>query len=208
MKSTTVVALGIVVTVLVVLVTGCPRYTETKPEVLTVSPAAPGAQPTPAPSPAAAVLTVTSAAFQAGGTMPKKYTGDGENVAPPLMWASAPAGVKEFALICDDPDAPSGTFTHWVIWGLPATTTKLPENVAKTETVPALGDAKQGKNDADKIGYFGPAPPPGKPHHYDFTVYALDTVLDLKPGATKPDLLKAMAGHIVAKGSLTGMYGR
>jgi len=208
MRGKIILALGITVTVLVALVAGCPRYTETKPAVSAVSPTTPGVQPTPANPPAPAALTVTSAAFQAGGAMPMKHTGDGENISPPLMWTSAPAGVKEFALICDDPDAPSGTFTHWVIWGIPATTTKLPENVAKTETVTALGNAKQGKNDADKIGYFGPAPPPGKPHRYDFTVYALDTALDLKPGATKPDLLKAMEGHIVGKGSLTGMYGR
>ena len=157
MNGKTMVALGIVVAAAVVLVAGCPRPTERAPATPVATPAAPSARPAPAP------LTVTSTAFQAGGAVPRKYTGDGENVSPPLIWAGAPAGVREFALICDDPDAPSGTFAHWVMWGIPASTTKLPENVAKAETVATLGNAKQGRSDADKIGYFGPAPPPGKP---------------------------------------------
>ena len=201
-KSTTVLALA--VAACAVLVVGCPHRTDTPGGAPTPSSTPPG----PPPAPLAVDLTVTSTAFQANAAIPKKYTGDGEDVSPPLAWAGAPAGAKEIALVCDDPDAPSGTFTHWVIWGVPAATTKLPENVAKTDTVAALGAAKQGKNDAQKIGYFGPAPPAGKPHRYDFTVYALDKSIDLKPGATATELRGAMAGHILGVGSLRGKYGR
>ena len=197
-----IVTSGVVV-VLAALVAGCPRATETKPAA--DSPGTLRPQPTAV---AAAEMRVTSAAFSAGGTIPKKFTGDGENVSPPLAWIGAPPTAKEFAVICDDPDAPRGPFTHWVIWGIPATITKLPGNVAKTATVPALGNAKQGKNSADKIGYFGPAPPPGKPHHYSFTVYALDSAPDVKLDAGAAELRAAMVGHIVGDGGLTGTYGR
>lgn len=151
-------------------------------------------------------LEIKSTAFEAGGTIPKKYTGDGPDVSPPLSWSAPPAGTKSLALICDDPDAPRGTWVHWVLWGLPPDTRELAEDVPKTETL--ASGAKQGRNDFGNIGYGGPSPPAGKPHRYFFKLYALDTQLDLKPGATKADVEKAIASHILAQGELMGKYGR
>src|SRR5437762_6437024 len=111
-------------------------------------------------------LELTSTAFKEGDTIPKQYTGDGTNAPPPLKWADPPAGTKSFALICEDPDAPRGTFTHWVMWNLPAEARELGEGAPP-------GGAIQGKNDFGKIGYGGPAPPPGKPHRYVFRLDAL-----------------------------------
>jgi len=152
--------------------------------------------------------TLSSTAFKNGERIPRKYTGDGDDVSPPLSWTSPLAKTVELALICDDPDAPRGTFTHWVLYGLPASTTALPENVAKTETLPRLGAAKQGRNSAGNIGYLGPSPPPGPVHHYHFILYALDAKLDLKPGATAKDLRKVMGGHALGQTELVGLYSR
>ena len=152
--------------------------------------------------------TLSSTAFKNGERIPRKYTGDGDDVSPPLSWTSPPAKTVELALICDDPDAPRGTFTHWVLYGLPASTTALPENVPKTETLPKLGGAKQGRNSAGKTGYLGPSPPPGPVHHYHFMLYALDAKLDLKPGATAKDLRKVMEGHALGQTELVGLYSR
>lgn len=152
-------------------------------------------------------LQVTSSAFAAGGTIPRKYTADGPDVSPALAWGDVPAETKSFALICDDPDAPrGGTWVHWVIWGLPAETRALAENVPNDATLPS--GAKQGKNDFGRLGYGGPAPPRGPAHRYFFKLYALDSVPDLKPGATKADLERAMNGHVLAQGELMGKYGR
>ena len=151
-------------------------------------------------------IQITSAAFADGQTIPAKYTCDGSDISPPLQWTNAPASAKSFALIADDPDAPVGTWVHWVIYDLPAGTSLLPEDVAKSQY--ATGNAKQGINDFKRLGYGGPCPPPGKPHRYFFKLYALDTVLDLKPGATKSALLKAIDGHVLAQGQLMGTYGR
>src|SRR5262245_50894443 len=109
-------------------------------------------------------LTVTSTAFREGQPIPKQHTGDGKDVSPPLQWSAVPEGTKGLALVCEDPDAPRGTWTHWVLFNLPATTQGLPEGVPAQETV--LGGARQGKNDFGKLGYGGPAPPRGKPHRY------------------------------------------
>jgi Raf kinase inhibitor-like YbhB/YbcL family protein len=151
-------------------------------------------------------MQLTSPAFQEGQPIPKQYTGDGKDVSPPLRWDGVPGGTQSLALICDDPDAPRGTWVHWVLFNLPADARELPE------AVPAKGvgpqGAKQGTNDFRKRGYGGPAPPPGKPHRYFFKLYALDTVLDLKEGATKQDLVKAMEGHVLAEGQLMGKFGR
>ena len=149
---------------------------------------------------------LTSAAFADGEPIPAKYTCDGNDVSPPLQWTNAPANTKSFALIADDPDAPVGTWVHWVLYDLPADSSALPENVAKTQNL--TGNAKQGVNDFRRLGYGGPCPPPGKPHRYFFKLYALDTMLDLKPGVTKKDLLKAMEGHVLAEGQLMGTYQR
>ena len=151
-------------------------------------------------------LAVTTTAFSPGGAIPKSYTCDGADESPDLSWSGAPAGVKSFALIADDPDAPVGTWTHWLIWNIPAQSTGLPKGVPKVET---LDDGtRQGRNNFRRIGYGGPCPPPGKPHRYYFKVYALDAKLELKPGATKEELERAMKGHMLAQGELMGKYGR
>ena len=147
-------------------------------------------------------MQLTSTAFAEGGTVPKEYTGDGTDRSPPLRWSGAPAGAKSFALIADDPDAPRGTWVHWVLFNLPPETTELPEGVK------APSGAIQGKNDFGNIGYGGPAPPRGKPHRYYFKLYALDSMLNLPEGATKQQTEAATKGHILAEGQLMGKYGR
>jgi Raf kinase inhibitor-like YbhB/YbcL family protein len=151
-------------------------------------------------------LQITSTAFSEGQTIPAKYSCEGSDASPPLKWTNAPANTKSFALIADDPDAPAGTWVHWVLYDLPPNTTGLPEDVAKTQFI--AGNAKQGLNSWPRLGYGGPCPPPGKPHRYFFKLYALDTMLDLKPGATKKDVEAAMKGHILAEGQLMGTYQR
>ncbi len=153
-------------------------------------------------------FSVTSTAFKEGASIPVKHTCDGADVSPPLAWSGAPAGTGAFALIADDPDAPAGTWVHWVLYDLPGTASQLPENVAKTELPPELGGATQGKNDFRRTGYGGPCPPPGPAHRYFFKLYALDTPLRLKPGAAKQDLEAAMKGHILATAQLMGTYAR
>jgi hypothetical protein len=151
-------------------------------------------------------ILLTSTAFTEGGTIPRKHTCDGEDVSPPLIWDNVPGGTKSFALICDDPDAPMGTWVHWVLFNLPADTRSLPEAVPPDKELPS--GARQGTNDFRKIGYGGPCPPPGKPHRYFFKLYALDTTLDLPAGSTKAQVVKAMDGHVLAEGQLMGKYGR
>jgi Raf kinase inhibitor-like YbhB/YbcL family protein len=151
-------------------------------------------------------IELTSTAFQPGATIPKQYTGDGADRSPPLRWSEPPVGTKSLALICDDPDAPRGTWVHWVLFDLPAETREVEEGVPTTETLD--NGAKQGKNDFGKIGYGGPAPPKGKPHRYFFKLYALDVAVDLPPRVTKAQLLDAMKGHILAEKQLVGNYGR
>ena len=151
-------------------------------------------------------LQIISTAFSAGEAIPKKFTCDGPDVSPKLTWNEPPAKTKSFALIMDDPDAPVGTWVHWVLYDLPADTGELPEGVARQEQL--ASGARQGRNDFGKIGYGGPCPPPGKPHRYFFKLSALDTKLNLKSGATKADLERAMKGHILAQAELIGRYGR
>lgn len=151
-------------------------------------------------------IKLTSRAFENEALIPVKHTGDGPDVSPALSWADPPEGAASFALICDDPDAPVGTWVHWVIYNIPAGARALPEGVSTTETLDS--GAVQGKNDFGKIGYGGPAPPPGKPHRYFFKLYCLDTKLDLAVGATKKQVLAAMAGHVLAEGQLMGRYKR
>lgn len=150
-------------------------------------------------------IKITTRAFVPGGKIPGKYTCDGLDVSPPLAWTSVPEGTKTFALICDDPDAPMGTWVHWVLFNLPADIQELPENIPPERELES--GAKQGMNDFRKIGYGGPCPPGGT-HRYYFKLYALDTELDLEVGATKRELLKAMEGHILAEGQLMGRYER
>jgi hypothetical protein len=151
------------------------------------------------------VLTVTSPAFKDGGMIPAKYTADGADISPPLQWTGAPANTKSIAVICDDPDAPRGTWVHWVLFNWPADQKDVPENVPPQQTL--ANGAKQGTNDFGNIGYGGPAPPSGT-HRYFFKVYALDKILDLKPSITKSALLAAMNGRIVAQGQIVGKYSR
>jgi Raf kinase inhibitor-like YbhB/YbcL family protein len=151
-------------------------------------------------------IQMTSTAFAEGQPIPEKYTCDGQDVSPPLTWSNAPAGTKSFTLVVEDPDAPMGTWVHWVIYDLPADTAALSEGVARSQYV--SGNAKQGLNDFGRLGYGGPCPPPGKPHRYFFKLYALDVMLDLKPGATRKELLKAMEGHILGQGQLMGTFQR
>jgi len=151
-------------------------------------------------------IQVTSPAFIQGQPIPARHAYDQQDISPALQWSGVPPGAKSLALICDDPDAPMGTWVHWVLYDLPAETTDLPENIQKS---PQLDNgAKQGLNDYKKIGYGGPCPPPGKPHRYFFKLYALDTQLNLKPEATKKELLKAMESHVLAEGQLMGTYQR
>ncbi|MDW8326466.1 MAG: YbhB/YbcL family Raf kinase inhibitor-like protein [Anaerolineales bacterium] len=151
-------------------------------------------------------LQLTSAAFTEGSPIPAQYTCDGRDVSPPLRWSGAPEGVRSFALIADDPDAPAGTWVHWVLYNLPANTIELPEGIPPTESV--AGGGRQGRNDFGRLGYGGPCPPRGKPHRYFFKLYALDTMLDLPARATKQDVERAMRGHILAEGQLMGTYQR
>lgn len=151
-------------------------------------------------------IELNSPAFKSGSTIPKQYTGDGEDKSPPLHWSAPPEGTKSLVLICDDPDAPIGTWVHWVLFNLPAATRDLKEGVPATKTL--ANGAQQGKNDFGKIGYGGPAPPKGKPHRYFFKLYALDRTVKLAPGATKAQLTEAMKGHILTEGQLIGTYGR
>ena len=152
-------------------------------------------------------MRVTSTAFQQDGTIPKQYTGEGKDLSPPLAWSGGPANVKSFALICDDPDAPrKDPWVHWVLFNVPGDVKELTEGASRSAGLPA--GATEGKNDFGKIGYGGPMPPPGKPHRYYFKLYALDTMLDMKEGATKQQVESAIEGHIVAEGQLMGKYAR
>ncbi len=151
-------------------------------------------------------VDLKSSAFQKGGDIPRKYTCDGSNASPPLRWENSPSGTKSFALVADDPDAPVGTWVHWVLYDLPANTKELPEGVPASETLSKGG--KQGINDFKKTGYGGPCPPPGPAHRYFFKLYALDAQTNLKPGATKQKLLDAIKGHILAESELIGRYKR
>jgi Raf kinase inhibitor-like YbhB/YbcL family protein len=151
-------------------------------------------------------ITLTSPAFREGDTIPRTFTADGDNVSPPLEWGEPPAGTQGFALIADDPDAPRGTWVHWILFDLPPGERRLDQAVPPGESLP--GGARQGKNDFGKLGYGGPSPPPGKPHRYFFKLYALDALTALQPGATKAQVEAAMKGHVLAEGRLVGKYGR
>ncbi|HYV93594.1 MAG TPA: YbhB/YbcL family Raf kinase inhibitor-like protein [Chitinophagales bacterium] len=142
-------------------------------------------------------LTVSSTAFQNNGMIPSKFTCDGANINPPLKIAGLPADAKSMAIILDDPDAPNGTFVHWVIWNI------KPMDMIAENSAPGV----QGKNGTGKMGYFGPCPPTGT-HHYHFKVYALDATLDLQEGADKKALETAMSTHIVGYGELIGTYAK
>lgn len=153
-----------------------------------------------------ASMELKSSAFQAGGDIPRKHTCDANDVSPQLSWNNAPVGTKAFALIADDPDAPVGTWVHWVIYDLPADAKELAEAVPTTEVLP--NGAKQGTNDFRKVGYGGPCPPAGRPHRYFFKLYALDAATGLKPRASKQQLLKAIKNHVLGEAEIMGRYKR
>lgn len=150
-------------------------------------------------------LSIMSEAFAPGGRMPRKISCDGENASPPLAWKNAPANAKSLALICDDPDAPSGDWVHWIAWNIPTETGALPAGLPRTETFP--NGMAQGANDFHRVGYDGPCPPSGT-HHYHFRLYALDARLDLPAHAERRALDAAMKGHVIAQADLVGLFAR
>jgi Raf kinase inhibitor-like YbhB/YbcL family protein len=164
-----------------------------------------GTEPEMSDEEVAMTIELTSTAFNAGEAIPAIYTCDGDDISPPLQWQNLPEGTGSLALIMDDPDAPRGTWVHWVLYNIPPSTGELPENVAPADSLP--GGGSQGRSSWNRVGYGGPCPPGGT-HRYFFKLYALDAELDLAPGATKEQLLAAMEGHILAQGELVGTYAR
>lgn len=157
-------------------------------------------------------LTVTSPTIRAGETIPADHTADGRNISPALRWSGAPPSTREFAIICDDPDVPMPQpFVHWVLYQIPGTAMGVPESppIDPAAPMPAeISGAVHGLSGFRRPIYRGPAPPPGKPHHYHFKVYAIDAVLDLRPGLTKAELLDAIKSHVVGEGELVAVYER
>jgi len=150
-------------------------------------------------------LVVQSPAFRAGSPIPARHTADGRDTSPPLSWSGVPPDAASLALVCEDPDAPRGNWVHWVLYDLPPSTPGLPEGIAADRRPPTGGVS--GKNDFGSLGYGGPAPPGGT-HRYFFRLYALDELLGLEPGATRAELSRAIAGHVLAEGELMGTYSR
>lgn len=152
-------------------------------------------------------FTLYSNDFLPGDLIPPRFSCEGQDISPAINWGDPPPGTMSFALICDDPDAPGGTFVHWVFYRIPNKVRGLPQNVEKD---PELSDgSRQGKNDFGRIGYGGPCPPPGHgPHRYFFKIYALDEVPNLPAGASKDELLAAMEGHILAQAEVMGRFER
>ncbi|MCD1295930.1 YbhB/YbcL family Raf kinase inhibitor-like protein [Methanocella sp. CWC-04] len=151
-------------------------------------------------------LNFTSPAFQNGEMIPPQYTCQGSDISPPLKWKGVPEETESLVMIMDDADAPNGTITHWVLFNLPPDTRGIPESFTAQDKLD--NGAIQGKNDFGDIGYTGPRPPPGKQHEYYFRLYAIDTKLDLSPGATKDDVMHALKGHVIDDVELTGTYSR
>jgi Raf kinase inhibitor-like YbhB/YbcL family protein len=151
-------------------------------------------------------MILSTTAFQAGQPIPQICTCDGEDRSPDLEWSEVPVQSRSFALVCDDPDAPKGTWVHWVLFNLPADAVQLAAGVPGTPELPS--GARQGVNSSGKIGYSGPCPPPGPAHRYYFRLYALDTVLNIAAGARRADLDQALGTHVLAEATLMGTYGR
>ncbi len=151
-------------------------------------------------------LDLTSKAFEAGGTIPDKYTCEGQNVSPPLTWRGASPETESLVLICDDPDAPRGTWSHWVLYHIPAERDELAEGVSP-QAQPSWGGL-QGRNDFGDVGYGGPCPPRGETHRYYFRLYALDVQPDLPQGANRQQVLDQIDPHILERTELMARYGR
>lgn len=151
-------------------------------------------------------IIITSNAFHQGGSIPVKYTCDGENISPPLTWSGIPSNTQSIALIMEDPDAPGGIFVHWIIFNIPSFLTELPEDIPK---FPVIVDGIQQRTTSfGTIGYGGPCPPRGETHRYFFKIFALDIRLTLPPGASKSDILREMNGHILSTEEFIGFYKR
>lgn len=157
-------------------------------------------------APASAGIILRSDSFENGAYIPEKYSGKGEDVSPELKWENAPAGTVSFSIIADDPDAPSGNWSHWVIYDIPEDVTALSANIPKVPLFP--NGIKQGSNDFRKIGYNGPYPPAGSDHRYFYTIYALDAFLEIPAGRTKNEILAKMEGHVLDKATLAGRFKR
>lgn len=156
-------------------------------------------------------FTLASSAFSSGEVIPKRHTEDGDDLSPLLRFGDPPAGTRQLALVCDDPDAPTkDPWVHWLLYNIPPEVRELSEGLARAERLASLKGACQGKNSwsRDNLGYRGPAPPPGKPHHYHFKLYALDAALELPPGLDKPALLKGIEGHVIGQAEIVGIYER
>ena len=153
-------------------------------------------------------FALTSSAFEDGETIPAEHTCEGADTSPPLRWQGAPDGVSTYALVVDDPDAPRGTFVHWVLYEVPGHFSELPADVGGAQRLENLGEAAQGENDFGTIGWRGPCPPPGRPHRYVFRLYALDARLGLDPGVARVELDRVMKDHVVGVAELTGTFGR
>lgn len=151
-------------------------------------------------------LELRSEAFSAGGNIPRKYTCEGQDVSPPLSWRGVPDEAKSLVLVVDDPDAPRGTFGHWMLYDVPTDLESLPGGIPGGHRPASYG--VQGKNDGGSAGYMGPCPPPGPAHHYHFRLYALDQELGLSPGASQEEVLGAIEGHVLAQTELVGLYAR
>jgi len=155
---------------------------------------------------ASSKIELKTTSFTAGGFIPKRFTCEAADVSPALAWTDPPLGTQSFAIIEDDPDAPSGTFVHWVVYDLPAAYRKLQEGLSGNDPMP--GGGRQGTNDFSRTGYSGPCPPPGRPHRYFIRLYAVDAILNLRPAATRKELDAAMQGHILARAELMGRFQR
>lgn len=151
-------------------------------------------------------MDLTSSAFENNEMIPAKYTCDGDDVSPPLSWAAVPQGTQSLTLICDDPDAPAGTWSHWVLYNISPDRDGLEENVPRDERLSQIG--MQGRNDFGNSGYGGPCPPRGSTHHYYFRLYALDTTLEAMEGATRKQVLNRIQDHVLAQTELIGLYAR
>ncbi|MBV9865917.1 MAG: YbhB/YbcL family Raf kinase inhibitor-like protein [Abitibacteriaceae bacterium] len=158
-----------------------------------------------APDMAKKTIQLSSPAFKSGGLLPRTYTCDGPNISPPLQWADVPESIKSLAIVCQDPDAPQGAWTHWLLMNITPHTTTLKENIPTQDTLPH--GAIQGQNDFGKIGYGGACPPSGT-HRYIFRIYALNSKLNIPAGATKAQVFPALQGHVIAEGELMSRYSR
>lgn len=183
-------------------------YCGSEREIGAPSPAEEPAVGSPPGKEAPMAFELTSSAFESGGAIPTRHTCDGEDVSPPLAWSDPPDGTVSYALIVDDPDAPGGTFVHWVLYDLPGHSGELPEDVGGAQRLENLGEAKQGENGFGDVGWGGPCPPRGSTHRYVFRLHALDATLGLDPGVAREEVERVMEGHVLGVAELTGTYAR